>query len=210
MTAELVAAWRGRRVLVLGDAMVDGWLRGTADRVCREAPLPVVDLAGTGHACGGAANTAANLAALGARVRLVAAAGDDATGELLDRLAGEAGVAARLVRVPGRRTLAKRRLLAEGQIVARFDEGDTAPIPAAAAQRFLAVVAEELAAGTDAVLVCDYGCGGLPDRLADLLVAQRGRTGLLAVDAHDPARWAPTRPDLVTPSFAEALRLLAP
>jgi D-beta-D-heptose 7-phosphate kinase / D-beta-D-heptose 1-phosphate adenosyltransferase len=210
VTAELVAAWRGRRVLVLGDAMVDGWLRGTADRVCREAPLPVVDLADTGYACGGAANTAANLAALGAQVRLVAAVGDDADGELLHRLADAAGVVARLVRVPGRRTLTKRRLLAEGQIVARFDEGDTGPVPAAAARQLLAAVAEELSWGTDAVLVCDYGCGGLPDRLAELVAAHRPETGLLAVDAHDLARWAVTRPDLVTPSFAEAVRLLDP
>src|SRR5258705_10312114 len=124
----MVGRWAGRRVLVLGDALLDGWLTGQPGRLCREAPVAVLDLAVSRYAPGGAANTAMNLAALGADVELVAATGEDAAADLLrDGLAG-AGVAARLVRVPGRRTVTKRRLLAGEQIVARFDEGDADPL----------------------------------------------------------------------------------
>ena len=63
---------RAPRVLVLGDALLDGWLSGPARRLGRDGPVPVVELAESRSACGGAANTAANLAALGAQVDLLA------------------------------------------------------------------------------------------------------------------------------------------
>jgi D-beta-D-heptose 7-phosphate kinase/D-beta-D-heptose 1-phosphate adenosyltransferase len=205
---ELVAAWRGRQVLVLGDAMLDSWLAGRADRLCREAPLPVVDLAETRHAAGGAANTAVNLAALGATVSLVAPVGGDAAGALLRGQLAAAGVADRLVPVPGRRTVAKRRLLADGQIVARFDEGDRGELPPRVRDALRERVRQALSEAPDAVLVCDYGTGAVPEELVGLLRRYRSRLRLLAVDAHDPRRFAVVRPDLVTPSLAEAARLL--
>jgi rfaE bifunctional protein nucleotidyltransferase chain/domain/rfaE bifunctional protein kinase chain/domain len=205
---DLVEAWHGRRVLVLGDAILDGWLAGNADRVCREAPLAVVDLAETRYAPGGAANTAVNLAALGATVSLVAPVGGDPDGTLLrDRLAA-AGVVDWLVPAPGRRTVAKRRLLAAGQIVARFDEGDTGALPPPVRDTLLARVRQALAEAPEAVLVCDYGTGAVPEPLVDLLCRYRPRPPLVAVDAHDLRRYAPLRPDLVTPSLAEAAALI--
>jgi D-beta-D-heptose 7-phosphate kinase/D-beta-D-heptose 1-phosphate adenosyltransferase len=205
---DLVEGWQGRRVLVLGDAVLDGWLAGSADRVCREAPLAVVDLAETTYAAGGAANTAVNLAALGASVCLVAPVGADPDGALLRERLAAAGVADRLVPTPGRRTVAKRRLMAGGQIVARFDEGDTGELPPAARDTLLSRARQALAEAPDAVLVCDYGTGAVPDELVDLLCRYRPRPPLLAVDAHDLRRFAVLRPDLVTPSVAEAAHLL--
>ena len=204
--ADAVGRWAGRRVLVLGDALLDGWLTGQPGRLCREAPVAVLDLAGSHYAPGGAANTAVNLAALGAEVELVAATGTDGSAEVLRDGLAEARVAARLVQVPGRRTITKRRLLAGEQIVARFDEGDDDPLDDPTA--LLAVVQAALDARPDAVAVCDYGAGTVPDGLVDLLAARRPGLGLLAVDAHDLTRWRAVRPDLVTPSLGEAARLL--
>ena len=206
---ELIEAWRGSRVLVLGDALLDGWLAGTASRVCREAPLPVVDLAETRYAGGGAANTAANLAALGAVASLVAPVGADGAGTLLRGRLAAAGVADRLVPAPGRRTVAKRRLVAGGQIVARFDEGDTGELPEPVRDALLARTRQALAEGPDAVVVCDYGTGAVPGELLDLVRRRRGRMRLLAVDAHDLGPWATARPDLVTPNLTEAAHLLS-
>jgi rfaE bifunctional protein nucleotidyltransferase chain/domain/rfaE bifunctional protein kinase chain/domain len=203
---ETVGRWAGRRVLVLGDALLDGWLSGAPARLCREAPVAVLDVAERRNAPGGAANTAMNLAALGANVELVAAAGLDEPGDLLyDALVG-AGVATRLVRVPGRRTLTKRRLLAGDQIIARFDEGDADALDDPAA--LLAVARAALDSAPEAVAVCDYGAGTVPDALVALLATWRQDIPLLAVDAHDLGRWRAVRPDLVTPSLAEAARLL--
>ncbi|WP_345628598.1 D-glycero-beta-D-manno-heptose 1-phosphate adenylyltransferase [Rugosimonospora acidiphila] len=206
--AELAARWSGRRVLVLGDALLDGWLTGTPDRLCREAPVGVVELSDSRYTAGGAANTATNLAALGARVELVAATGGDETAQLLSDRLSDAGVSSRLVPVDGRRTVTKRRLLAGEQIVARFDEGDVGPLPPEHAAVLLGEVRSVLEDGPACVVVCDYAAGTLPDELIDLLCQYRGEVGLLAVDAHDLRRWRRTEPDLVTPNLDEAARLL--
>src|SRR4051795_5432483 len=90
----IVDALRSRppRVTVIGDVMLDRWLRGGVRRLSRESPVPVVDLAAREDRPGGAANTAMNLAALGAEVRLLTIAGGDEDGLLLRRLLEGAGV----------------------------------------------------------------------------------------------------------------------
>src|SRR5580704_15190428 len=64
-------------VAVIGDAMLDVYLRGDVERISPEAPVPVVHVRERTHALGGAANVAHNVAALGARCELVAAIGND-------------------------------------------------------------------------------------------------------------------------------------
>jgi rfaE bifunctional protein nucleotidyltransferase chain/domain/rfaE bifunctional protein kinase chain/domain len=205
---DLPARWRGATVLVVGDALLDGWLVGSPRRLCREAPAPVLEVERTTYAGGGAANTAANIAALGGRAVLAAAIGEDPDGGRLRRRLDAAGVDHRLIPVRGRRTLAKRRLVAEEQIMLRFDEGDTGPLPDSAEAALVEAIAATLDEGVDAVVVGDYGGGGIADSVRALLAQRRGDIPLLVVDAHDPRPWASAHPDLVTPSFAEACRLL--
>src|ERR1700730_16615430 len=79
----------GRRIAVVGDAMLDVYLRGDVDRISPEAPVPVVRVRERKHALGGAANVAQNVAALGARAELVAIVGKDLPGRMLrDMLEG--------------------------------------------------------------------------------------------------------------------------
>src|SRR5215204_4362783 len=82
----LLDAARGRRVAIVGDAMLDVYLRGDVDRISPEAPVPVVRVRERRYALGGAANVAQNVAALGARCDLVAAVGADRGGETLQRM----------------------------------------------------------------------------------------------------------------------------
>ncbi len=77
-----------QRIVVVGDAMLDIYLSGEAERISPEAPVPVVTVHTRRYALGGAANVAANVAATGAECRLVAVIGDDARG---DSLRGEMG-----------------------------------------------------------------------------------------------------------------------
>src|SRR5215213_5798200 len=83
---DLVNGFDSCRVLVIGDSMLDVYMRGTADRVCREAPVPIVAISKVDEAPGGAANVAANLAALGSHVTFISAVGPDAEGTTLVRL----------------------------------------------------------------------------------------------------------------------------
>ena len=78
---EIIDALRGLRVAIIGEAMLDAYLEGTAGRICREAPVPIVDIERRTDAPGGAANTAVNLAALGADVRFVSVLGSDPEGD---------------------------------------------------------------------------------------------------------------------------------
>ncbi|WP_433610255.1 bifunctional heptose 7-phosphate kinase/heptose 1-phosphate adenyltransferase [Dactylosporangium sp. CA-139114] len=208
--AALAEGWRDAAVLVVGDALLDGWLCGAPVRLSREAPVPVIALDATREVCGGAANTAANFAALGGRTTLVGAVGDDDAGARLRTCVWDAGVADRLVTAVGRRTVTKRRVVADGYVLVRFDDGDTGPLSPVAAETLLRRLEETL--GTeprpDAVVVCDHGSGTLGPRVRELLAARRLDLPLFAVDAHDLAPWASTGPDLVTPNRAEAARVL--
>src|SRR5215204_5736947 len=84
----LLDAARGRRVAIVGDAMLDVYLRGDVDRISPEAPVPVVRVRERKHALGGAANVAQNVAAAGASCALIAAIGDDEAGRTLRAMLG--------------------------------------------------------------------------------------------------------------------------
>src|SRR5687768_12068108 len=132
---ELLDAARGARVVIVGDAMLDVYLRGDVDRISPEAPVPVVRVRERRDALGGAANVAANVAALGGVPRLVAAVGRDAAGARLHALLGRIGAGTdRLVGVD-RPTTTKTRILARVQQVVRGGEEEDADRPAADAER---------------------------------------------------------------------------
>jgi rfaE bifunctional protein nucleotidyltransferase chain/domain/rfaE bifunctional protein kinase chain/domain len=191
-------------VVVVGELILDDWWHGATERLSREAPVAVVEAGEHRLAPGGAANTAVNLAGLGAEVRLVGALGCDEAGDRLIELLGEAGVdTSFVVREQSLRTVRKTRVLAHDTVLLRVDEGagtSGGPAPALAASFARA------RQGAAAVAVCDYGMG-----VADA-VREELRTGerpeLLVVDAHDVGPWREASPDIVTPDFAEVERLL--
>ncbi|HEY0495694.1 MAG TPA: D-glycero-beta-D-manno-heptose 1-phosphate adenylyltransferase [Kutzneria sp.] len=208
LTADMpeLLAKRRLRIAVVGDAMLDGWLCGGSTRLCREAPAPVVEITSATNRPGGAANTAANVAALGAEAVMIAVTGADVDGVRIRRELDAAGVRTDAMVVEhGRRTLAKRRVVAGDQLVARFDEGDSGDVRPCTG-RALAGVLREIVPLCDAVLVCDYGAGTLTAQVRAEIARLRGP--LLVVDAHDLAPWAAARPDVVTPNAGEAAALL--
>ncbi|MEU5671102.1 D-glycero-beta-D-manno-heptose 1-phosphate adenylyltransferase [Micromonospora sp. NPDC047762] len=215
--ATVVESWLGRPVLIVGDAMLDEWRFADSDRLCREAPAPVLTLRRRISAAGGAANTAVNVAALGGRAVLVAPVGADVAGDELHDCLDRASVWDRTVNQPGRPTPVKRRMLAGNQILLREDSGDPEDaLDHDGVSRLLTALScatEELraAAGGEAptLVVCDYGLGALPAPVRAWLVENRQRYATVALDAHDLADWRGLAPTVVTPSFAEATRLLA-
>ena len=125
--AEVLARLAGRRVLVVGDAMLDEYVRGTVRRISQEAPVPVLDLERIDHGPGGAANAAANAAGLGAEALLVAVAGEDEAAPLLRAALAARGVKASLLADPSRPTTRKTRIVAQGQQLARVDREERSP-----------------------------------------------------------------------------------
>ncbi|MDQ0770835.1 D-beta-D-heptose 7-phosphate kinase/D-beta-D-heptose 1-phosphate adenosyltransferase [Pseudarthrobacter defluvii] len=200
-------------ILVIGDVMLDGWWSGSIERLCREAPAPVVDIQSRESVPGGAANTAMNLAALGAKVSVAGIIGADDAGEDLRGQLAAAGIDVQHLHThQDMVTTTKIRISSGGQVMLRLDDSAKA-VPADA----LAALAASVRAAVerqDAVLVCDYGTGVVADpvrtALADAVGGGAAGTNrpLVVVDAHDPRLWAALKPDLVTPNALEAARLL--
>ncbi|RIJ07017.1 D-glycero-beta-D-manno-heptose 1-phosphate adenylyltransferase, partial [Clavibacter michiganensis subsp. insidiosus] len=213
MTSELrgiigLLAERRPTVTVIGDVILDEWWRGHSDRMTREAPAPVVDVTERIQSLGGAANTAVNLASLGGTVRMVGLVGQDAAGDRVRDLLLAAGVdVSGLVHSPRLRTTTKTRIVGDDQVIVRVDDVHRGSVHRDDA-RALARAALEATADVDAEIVSDYGTGTLHGVVLESLAARASRPGLTVVDAHDPAIWAPLRPDLITPNAGEAGRLV--
>src|SRR2546430_222382 len=120
-----------RRIVVLGDAMLDIYLSGEAERISPEAPVPVVAVDTRRSALGGAANVAANVGAIGAECRLVAVIGDDPRADSFRAELAQHRLADRyMVVVAARPTTSKTRVMARGQQGLRIDEEVDDPISA--------------------------------------------------------------------------------
>src|SRR5271154_2332203 len=96
--AEILGAFPRRKILVIGDLMLDEFLWGKVTRISPEAPVPVVDIQRRAAYPGGAANVARNLASLGAQTGLAGVIGDDQPGEQLVRLLTGEGIATGSIR----------------------------------------------------------------------------------------------------------------
>jgi D-beta-D-heptose 7-phosphate kinase/D-beta-D-heptose 1-phosphate adenosyltransferase len=167
----------GQRILVIGDVILDRYWWGEASRLSPEAPVPVVRKQRATVRPGGAANTAANLAALGATPLLVGLVGTDRESAELQGSLLERGVAVDwLIPEDARPTTTKTRVIASHQQIVRVDEEDIAPISGEAEGRARAVIAERLGSAT-AVVVSDYAKGFLTPSLLNVLIAEAGRAG---------------------------------
>jgi D-beta-D-heptose 7-phosphate kinase/D-beta-D-heptose 1-phosphate adenosyltransferase len=206
---QTIDAMADRRVLVVGEAMLDSYLIGSAGRLSREAPVPVVAVDDRIDAAGGAANSAANLRALGADVEFLSVIGTDDEADRLRAALQQADVPDDdVLSAPDRRTLAKHRVVAGDQMLVRFDSGTTAPLPAAVEDEFIARLRRAVR-GVDAVLVSDYGYGIFGGRVsAALRQGLEADRRIVVVDARDPAVHRRLAPTAVKPNYAEAVRLL--
>lgn len=204
---DLVRQFRQRRALVIGDAMLDTYVEGTAARLCTEGPVPVVSKTSERRIPGGAANTAANLRALGAEVDFLSITGQDAAGVLLRSALRAQGIDdRRLVEDATSATLHKLRILADGQYVVRLDEG--APYSSVEAEKRLLAHLEASFSHCDVVVISDYCYGTLSDALIERLrVLRSARPCPLLVDSKNLRRFRDLKATVVTPNYEEA-RLL--
>jgi rfaE bifunctional protein kinase chain/domain len=120
---ELFSRMNSLHVAIVGDVMLDNYWWGEVDRISPEAPVPVVALRKRESRLGGAANVALNCRALGAKVSLCTVIGEDGEGDMLLRLAAEAGIdMAQTMRSPHRATTTKTRVIARHQQMLRLDD----------------------------------------------------------------------------------------
>jgi D-beta-D-heptose 7-phosphate kinase/D-beta-D-heptose 1-phosphate adenosyltransferase len=174
-TGDILKAIRGKRVLVIGDLMVDEWLFGDMERISPEAPCPVVDVRRRERNPGGAANAAANVASLGGFPSVMGVVGDDEAGDWLNTELSRFSLNGRhLVWCDEtRKTTVKRRVVVGGRHVIRLDEESRHPVNCG--DFFLKNFRES---GFDAVLVSDYDKGVARGWWLAILLSEARKRGI--------------------------------
>jgi len=163
-------------ILVAGDVMLDEYVYGEATRISPEAPVPVVAVSGRRYQPGGAANVAANIRSMGARVTLAGVVGVDAAGLRLGRELEGTGIGNALVEDRTRTTTLKTRITAGDQQIVRFDEEDTGPLPEAISEELRRVCSEALLSA-DGCVISDYAKGVVDESLCQWLIAEAVKAG---------------------------------
>lgn len=173
----LLGAARGRRIAVVGDAMLDVYLRGDVERISPEAPVPVVRVRERKFALGGAANVAQNVAALGARCDLVAAVGSDRGGETLRSMLRALGTEPDSLVEVDRPTTTKTRVVARSQQMVRVDEEDDRDLAGDEVARLLETLRRTIGEA-DALVLEDYNKGVLVPRVIECAIAVARERGI--------------------------------
>lgn len=202
---QVIARASTAGILVIGDVMLDEFVFGAVQRISPEAPVPIVEITGRRFAAGGAANVAANVAALGAIVALGGVTGDDTAGEtvrsLLESMQMDSWV---VLRDSSRPTISKTRIVAGGQQIVRIDHESRDPLSAAIEERLLNAAVSALR-NAGACVISDYGKGVVSPRLVAALVAEantRNVPVLVDPKGHDYRKYSGVT--LVTPNLKEA------
>ena len=180
---EILERGRGLRVAVVGDLMLDVYLIGNVSRISPEAPVPVVHVTEERTALGGAANVAANVAALGATCEVVGYVGTDAAGAQIRRALAElegGDVHARLVERADRPTTTKTRVVARHQQVVRFDRERDDDLPDECAAELCDHVRAAVAA-SDALVLEDYNKGVLVPSVIRAALEAAAQAGIPSV-----------------------------
>jgi rfaE bifunctional protein kinase chain/domain len=193
-----------RRVLVVGDVMLDRYWHGSVDRISPEAPVPVVRVSREEERLGGAANVALNVKTLGSRVTLLTVVGTDSAAASLKVLLEQQGIETRLGQDARLRTIVKLRVIGRAQQLLRIDfenEPDHEVL-----QQMLDDFMQELPAH-DAVLFSDYGKGGLT-HITQMIEAARqaGKPVLVDPKGSDYARYAGAT--VITPNRSELMQVV--
>ena len=203
--AQILAAAQGKRVMVLGDVMLDRYLWGSVSRISPEAPVPVVDILEETIRLGGAANVANNVASLGAACTIYGVVGRDEDGlGLARRMEGNGIDASGLVTDPGRPTTVKTRIIAHSQQVVRADRESRREVDEGAGRQLRDRVLGDL--GTfDAVVISDYGKGVITQPLLGELIPKARRAGrIVSVDPKEAQFKNYKGVSLITPNQFEA------
>jgi len=169
--------WGSKRVLVVGDVMLDKYIWGDVERISPEAPVPVVRGLRHDEKPGGAANVAMNMACLGARVAVVGITGQDECERLLADNLRINGVDPQFVSSESYETVTKMRILGGRQQMLRLDFERPGAIEPAVSERLIEKTID-LLPGTDALVLSDYAKGVVTAEVCDALIPAARKLGI--------------------------------
>ena len=204
---EILARFSGRRLIVLGDMMLDEFIWGEVRRISPEAPVPVVEVKRETLQAGGAGNVVSNLIELGATAIPVGIIGDDEGGSRMRDLFLHRGAeVSSLLTVPGRPTTRKTRIVAHSQQMVRADREDRSPVDSGIEEAILRKFRAALEFA-DAVIISDYDKGLLtPNLLREAITATHAAGKQVSLDPKIRNFQHYREVDVITPNQIEAER----
>ncbi len=210
---KLVQRIGGKKVLVVGDIIVDHFIWGTVSRISPEAPVPVVNVTEEEYLLGGGANVLHNIYSLGGEAVLCGIIGDDEMGGRLQELLGELGASTAGLVMGKRPTTVKTRVVAQGQQVVRFDREHTSTPSQATVEAMISFLDHSMA-DFDAIIISDYYKGVIGKELMTRLLRRVARveeeSGRRIPVVVDPKPSQPERffgASLITPNQMEAEKM---
>lgn len=201
---QIVAGFAAKRILVIGDLILDEFVWGRVSRISPEAPVPVVEVDRETYYPGGAANVARNLREFTPHVSIMGLVGEDAPAEHLKKLLTEEGIDLTAVQQDAAfQTIVKTRIIARQQQLVRVDRERKSRLSPTQMERALQQI-EAMLPALDAIIIEDYAKGLVQQEFADRITALARRAGkLVAVDPnpHNVLTWRnisvmkPNRPE---------------
>ena len=168
---QVVEQFKTKRILVIGDVMIDSYVRGTVNRISPEAPVPIVSLQKDEDRLGGAANVAINLVSMGATAIICSVIGNDKSGEKMVTLLAENSISSEgLILSADRQTTVKTRVIGNNQHLLRIDSEQTDDITASEENELVLKVKEILNQQVDAIIFEDYNKGVLTERVIQQII----------------------------------------
>ena len=198
----------GKRILVLGDVMLDEFIWGSVRRISPEAPVPVVEVSGESYILGGAGNVAANIRSLGGIPILAGIIGMDSAADRVRQLMTELGMEDSALLTDNRPTTVKRRVIAHNQQIVRTDRESREPLTGDRNQAVAAAFTKWLPT-VRAVIVSDYDKGVANRELLALVLPEAHKAGVpvyLDPKVHHADFYRPIT--LIKPNQHEAERLV--
>ncbi|OGD29699.1 hypothetical protein A2833_02570 [Candidatus Azambacteria bacterium RIFCSPHIGHO2_01_FULL_44_55] len=201
---KLIDGFRGKKICVIGDLMLDHFIFGDARRISPEAPVPVVLVEREIFAPGGAGNVAANIAALGGKARVMGRIGSDTAGlRLMQELKQKAIECGQVLRTK-QPTIQKARVIAGGQQIVRVDY-EKYKESIKAERRILIKNILSGIKDWDAVIISDYAKGFItPDIARDIIKIAKKYKKPVVADVKPAIASACRNVDIMTPNFSEA------
>jgi D-beta-D-heptose 7-phosphate kinase/D-beta-D-heptose 1-phosphate adenosyltransferase len=201
----IASGFAGKRILVIGDLMLDEFIWGKVSRISPEAPVPVVNVVGETYYPGGAANVARNVREFTEHTAVMGMAGDDAYGRRLLGLLRDSGIDTEAVQRDGTAsTTVKTRIIARNQQVVRVDRERPSSLSREQTESTMRALDHAIPLA-DGVIVADYGKGFLTQPLADYICgAARKNRKVLAIDPHPYTSLNWQGATMIKPNRAEA------
>jgi len=202
---EIINKFKDKKIMVLGDVMLDKYIWGNVSRISPEAPVQIVNVVKESYAPGGAANVANNIAALSAKSFMVGVVGKDHTKEQLVSELKKINIdVSGLVEDENKRTIRKVRVFGRNQQLLRFDYEKKGYVDANTENKIFGFIEKNIE-DSDAIIISDYAKGTITSSLMEKLIALcKEKNKIIVVDPKPKHKDFYKNATLITPNHKEA------